>query len=86
MLRSLKMHGMAQAVGELTEQGSPAFEAALPILSALAARTCRRGCVSGDLGEPCPPWSRRPPSARARSFGGSAAESSRSPTAPTESA
>jgi hypothetical protein len=29
MLRSLKMHGMAQAVGELTEQGSPAFEAAL---------------------------------------------------------
>ncbi|CAN2532658.1 hypothetical+protein [Methylocapsa aurea] len=30
MLRSLKMHGMAQAVSELTEQGSPAFEAALP--------------------------------------------------------
>lgn len=26
MLRGLKMHGMAQAVGELTEQGSPAFE------------------------------------------------------------
>jgi hypothetical protein len=35
MLRSLKMPGMAQAVGELTEQGSPAFEAALPILSQL---------------------------------------------------
>ena len=35
MLRSLKMHGMAQAVGELTEQGSPAFEAAVPILSQL---------------------------------------------------
>src|SRR5271169_3494184 len=35
MLRALKMHGMAQAVGELTEQGSPAFEAALPILSQL---------------------------------------------------
>ena len=35
MLRSLKMHGMAQAVGELTEQGSPAFEAGLPILSQL---------------------------------------------------
>jgi hypothetical protein len=35
MLGSLKMHGMAQAVGELTEQGSPAFEAALPILSQL---------------------------------------------------
>ena len=32
MLRSLKMHGMAQAVGELTEQSSPAFEAAVPIL------------------------------------------------------
>src|ERR1700683_4439843 len=38
MLRSLKMHGMAQAVGELTEQGSPAFEAALPILSQLLKR------------------------------------------------
>ena len=35
MLRTLKMHGMAQAVSELTEQGSPAFEAALPILSQL---------------------------------------------------
>src|ERR1700735_5038913 len=35
MLRTLKMHGMAQAVGELTEQGSPAFEGALPILSQL---------------------------------------------------
>jgi IstB-like ATP binding protein len=33
VLRTLKMHGIAQAVGELTEQGSPAFEAALPILS-----------------------------------------------------
>ena len=30
-----KMHGMAQAVGELTEQGSPAFQAAVPILSQL---------------------------------------------------
>ena len=35
MLRSLKMHGMAQAVAELTEQGSPAFETAMPILSQL---------------------------------------------------
>src|SRR6476620_819451 len=35
MLKSLKMHGMAQAVGELTEQGAPAFEAAIPILSQL---------------------------------------------------
>ena len=35
MPRSLKMHGMAQAVGELGEQGSPAFEAAVPILSQL---------------------------------------------------
>ena len=35
MLRSLKMRGMAQAVAELTEQGSPAFEAAVPILSQL---------------------------------------------------
>ncbi len=35
MLRALKMQGMAQAAGELTEQGSPAFEGALPILSQL---------------------------------------------------
>ena len=43
MLRHLKMHGMAQAVGELTEQGSPAFEAAIPILSQLLkAETAER--------------------------------------------
>jgi DNA replication protein DnaC len=35
MLRSLKMHGMTQAAAELAEQGSPAFVAALPILSQL---------------------------------------------------
>ena len=35
MLRSLKMYGMAQAVDELTQQGSPAFEAAIPVLSQL---------------------------------------------------
>ena len=33
MLRSLKMHGMAQAVTDLMEQGAPAFDAAVPILS-----------------------------------------------------
>jgi len=35
MLRSLKMYGMAQAVSDLMEQGSPAFEAAVPLLSQL---------------------------------------------------
>lgn len=35
MLRQLKMFGMAQAVTELAEQGSPAFEAAHPLLSQL---------------------------------------------------
>ena len=35
MLRGLKMFGMAQAVGELAEQGAPAFEAAVPTLSQL---------------------------------------------------
>ena len=35
MLRSLKLHGMAQAVTDLIEQGAPAFEAAVPILSQL---------------------------------------------------
>ena len=50
MLRSLKMHGMAQAVGELTEQGSPAFEAALPILSQLLkADDGRQGCQINGL-------------------------------------
>src|SRR3546814_17122825 len=35
MLRGLKMPGMAQAVTALMQQGSPAFEAAVPILSQL---------------------------------------------------
>ena len=35
MLRGLKMYGMAQAVGDLVEQGAPAFEAAIPTLSQL---------------------------------------------------
>ena len=35
MLRGLKMSGMAQAVGDLVEQGAPAFEAAIPTLSQL---------------------------------------------------
>ncbi|CAP57088.1 IS21-like element ISGdi17 family helper ATPase IstB [Gluconacetobacter diazotrophicus] len=35
MLRGLRMYGMAQATAELTEQGAPAFEAAIPVLSQL---------------------------------------------------
>ena len=35
MMRSLKMPGMAQAVQDLQEQGSPTFDAAIPILSQL---------------------------------------------------
>ena len=35
MLRSLKLHGMAQAVDDLMAQGAPAFEAATPMLSQL---------------------------------------------------
>jgi DNA replication protein DnaC len=43
MLRSLKMYGMAQAAGELMEQGAPAFESAVPILSQLLkAETAER--------------------------------------------
>jgi DNA replication protein DnaC len=43
MLRRLKMYGMAQAVGELMEQGAPAFDAAVPILSQLLkAETAER--------------------------------------------
>jgi hypothetical protein len=35
MLRSLKLHGMAQAVDDLVAQGAPAYEAATPMLSQL---------------------------------------------------
>src|SRR3546814_9867969 len=43
MLRGLKMPGMAQAVTDLMQQGSPAFEAAVPILSLLLkAETAER--------------------------------------------
>jgi len=35
MLRGLKMYGMAQAVSDLIEQGAPAFDAAVPIMSQL---------------------------------------------------
>jgi DNA replication protein DnaC len=43
MLRSLKMYGMAQAASDLTEQGSPAFDAAVPIISQLLkAETAER--------------------------------------------
>lgn len=35
MLRGLKMHGMAQAVSDLIEQGAPAFDTAIPLLSQL---------------------------------------------------
>jgi DNA replication protein DnaC len=43
MLRGLKMYGMAQAVGELMEQGAPAFNAAVPVLSQLLkAETAER--------------------------------------------
>ena len=47
MLRSLKMFGMAQAVEELVEQGAPAFEADVPILSQLLRpRFAERGVRS----------------------------------------
>ena len=35
MLKSLKLHGMAQAVTDLIEQGAPAFKEAVPMLSQL---------------------------------------------------
>ena len=47
MLRSLKMYGMAQAVTDLIEQGAPAFDAAVPILSQLLkADVNRRGMLT----------------------------------------
>ena len=49
MLRGLKMFGMAQAAGELMEQGAPAFNSAVPILSQLLkGRWCMEiGKVAG---------------------------------------
>lgn len=35
MLRGLKMYGMSQAVEDLIDQGSPAFQSAVPILAQL---------------------------------------------------
>ena len=43
MLGSLKMRGVAQAVDELAQQGAPAFEAAIPVISQLfKAETAER--------------------------------------------
>jgi DNA replication protein DnaC len=43
MLRGLKMYGMAQAVADLIEQGSPAFGSAVPVLGQLLkAETAER--------------------------------------------
>jgi len=50
MLRGLKMFGMAQAASELMEQGAPAFNSAVPILSGSVARFCptrSRGRILG---------------------------------------
>src|SRR3546814_18997567 len=63
MLRSLKMHGMAQAVTDLMAQGAPAFEAAVPILSQLLkAETAERevSSVAYHLQAPRHPASREP--------------------------
>jgi hypothetical protein len=58
MLRSLKMYGMAQAVNELAQQGAPAFEAAIPVLSQLLkAETAEREVRSmAYLDDPLPQW------------------------------
>ena len=34
-LKSLKLHGMAQALGELAEQGAPVYHSAQPVLNAM---------------------------------------------------
>ena len=55
MLRGLKMFGMAQAAGELMEQGAPAFEFGGPHPLAAAQGGNRR--ARGSIG--CLPDSRR---------------------------
>jgi len=46
MLRSLKMYGMDRAVSDLIDQGAPAFEAAIPMLSQLPKATLAEREVS----------------------------------------
>ena len=47
MLRGLRIYGIAPAVGELTQQGAPAFEAVVPILAELlTAESAERGVWS----------------------------------------
>jgi hypothetical protein len=73
MLRGLKMHGMAQAVGDLIEQGAPAFEAAIPILSQLLkAETAEREVA------PSPTRSRPPGSRPTRTWPASTSPAARS--------
>jgi hypothetical protein len=48
MLRGLKMFGMAQAAGELMEQGAPAFTSAVPILSQLLKAETTEGSRHGS--------------------------------------
>jgi hypothetical protein len=54
MMRSLKTYGMAQAVEDLIEQGSPAFEAAMPILSQLLKAEVEEREVPPDRERPSP--------------------------------
>ena len=49
MLRGLKMFGMAQAVGELMEQGAPAFDAAGAVFRCALAIGCALMLVSVAL-------------------------------------
>lgn len=61
MLRSLKMLGTAQAVSDLIDQGTPAFEAAAPILSQLLkAELAEREVRSIALPKTPRPAHRRP--------------------------
>ncbi len=41
MLKSLKLHGMAQALGELAAQDSPAYKSASLVLAGLLRRRWR---------------------------------------------
>ena len=58
MLRSLKMHGMAQAASDLMEQGSPAFEAGRSrSLSTTQGGNCRTRGPVGRLSDQGGPFS-----------------------------
>ena len=57
-MKSLKLHGMAQAVAELAQQQGPAFKQAQPVLDDLPRPKSRNGRSARSATNSRPPGSR----------------------------